>query len=188
VDPGSDVVLREIRFGRVWRANACRLVEERDGLVVLWSPRGVVRMLPLDEAGGEIRIPRPGWHLGERVTPDESLVLFEPGALHSLWLFWVDSLFSHWYVNFERHLGRSAVGWDYVDDKLDLIVGPDGSWRLKDEDELAAAHAAGFLDAAEVRAECERVLADPPWPTGWEEWRPDPSWPAPRFPAGWDVV
>jgi hypothetical protein len=188
MEPGSDVVLREIRFERVWRANATRFVAERDGLVALWSPRGVMRRLPLDEEGSEIRIPRRDWRLGERVTPDESLVLFRPGARHSLWLFWVEGAFSHWYVNFERHLGRSPVGWDYVDDKLDLIVLADGTRRLKDEDELAQADAAGFLDAAEVRAECERVLADPPWPTGWEEWRPDPSWPAPRFPEGWDVV
>jgi hypothetical protein len=185
---GSDVVLREIRFGRVWRANVCRLVEEREGLVALWSPSGIRRFLPLDEAGAEIRIPRAEWRLGERLTVEDSLVLFQPGARHSVWLYWLDGAFSHWYVNFERHLGRSAVGWDYVDDKLDLIVRADGSRYLKDEDELEAAHGAGLLDAAQVRAECARVLADPPWPTGWEEWRPDPSWPAPAFPDAWDRV
>ena len=184
----TDIVLREIRFGRVWRANACRLVEERDGLAVLWSPRGGTRILPLDEAGEEIRIPRPDWRLGERPTAWDSLALFRPGARHSLWLFWVEGRFTHWYVNFERHLGRSPVGWDYLDDKLDLVVDADGSWRLKDEDELEQAHAAGLLDAAEVRAEAERILADPPWPTGWEDWRPDPDWPPPRFPDGWDSV
>jgi len=31
------------------------------------------------------------------------------------------------------------------------------------------------------------VLADPPWPTGWEAWRPDPSWPVPELPPGWDA-
>nr|MBA2475753.1 DUF402 domain-containing protein [Actinomycetota bacterium] len=60
--------------------------------------------------------------------------------------------------------------------------------RWKDEDELDEAASLGLLDAAAVRAEAERVLADPPWPTGWEQWRPDPSWPAPRLPAGWDEV
>lgn len=184
----TDVVLREIRFGRVWRANACRLVEERDGAVVLWSPRGSVRWLPLDGEGNEIRIPRPDWRLGERPTVWDSLALLRPGARHSLWLFWTNDAFSHWYVNFERHLGRSPIGLDYVDDKLDLVVDADGSWRLKDEDELEQAHAAGLLDAAEVRREAERILADPPWPTGWESWRADPAWPPPRFPGGWDVV
>ena len=60
--------------------------------------------------------------------------------------------------------------------------------RWKDEDELERAAAEGLLDAAEVRAEAERVLAARPWPSGWEEWRPDPSWPAPVLPDGWEVV
>jgi hypothetical protein len=186
----TDVVLREIHFGRVWRANACRLVEERNGVVALWSPRGIARVLPLDEAGHEIRIPRAEWRLGERQTMLDSLALFRPGAAYSLWHFWADGDFTHWYVNFERHLGRSPVGWDYVDDKLDLVVEATGEWRLKDEDEdeLERAHAVGLVDAAAVRAEAERLIADPPWPTGWEDWRPDPDWPAPRYPEGWDTV
>jgi hypothetical protein len=185
----TDVVLRELHFGRVWRANVCRLVAERDGLVALWSPRGVARRLPLDEDGNEIRLPRPAWDLGERLTVMDSLVLFRPGASHSVWLYWDDDgRFSHWYVNFERHLGRSPFGWDYVDDKLDLVVQATGEWRLKDEGELEQAHAAGLLDASAVRSEAARVLADPPWPTGWEDWRPDPGWPPPRFPEGWDAL
>jgi hypothetical protein len=75
-----------------------------------------------------------------------------------------------------------------VDEKLDLVVAPDGAIRLKDEDELVEAARRGYLDEAEVRAELERVLADPPWPTGWEEWRPDPSWAMPELPTGWDSV
>jgi hypothetical protein len=35
-----NVALREIRFGRVWRANAYRLVEERDDLLVRESDAG----------------------------------------------------------------------------------------------------------------------------------------------------
>jgi hypothetical protein len=184
----TDVVLREIHFGRVWRANACRLVEERDGVIVLWSPPGIARKLPLDDAGNEIRLPRADWRLGERLTMMDSLGLLRVSDRHSLWHFWVDGRFSHWYVNFERHMGRSKFAWDYVDDKLDLVVDASGDWRLKDEDELEQAHAAGLLDAVAVRAEAERLLADPPWPTGWEDWRPDPNWPPPRFPEGWDAV
>src|SRR5262249_17524727 len=38
------------------------------------------------------------------------------------------------------------------------------------------------------RAEGERALTEWPFPTGWEEWRPDPRWKLPQLPAGWDVV
>jgi len=185
----ADVALREIRFGRVWRANACRVIEERDDLVVLWSPPGIARIIPVDAHGAEIRIPRSEWELGERLTVLDSLCLVRPGVSYSLWLHWDEpGSFSHWYVNFERPLGRTTVGWDFLDDKLDLIVRPDGSVRWKDEDELDEAARLGLLDAAAIRAEAERVLADPPWPTGWEDFRPNPSWPAPRLPKGWEVV
>ena len=185
-----DVALREIRYGRVWRVNACRVVEERDDLLALWSPPGIARLVPVDDAGAEIRIPFDGpWVLGERTTAMQSLALLEPCARHSLWLHWEeDWTFSHWYVNFERLLGRDGVTLDYVDDKLDLIVTPDGAVRWKDEDELAEAAALGLLDEAGVRAEAERVLAAAPWPTGFEDWRPDPAWPLPRLPDGWDRV
>jgi len=185
----TDVALREIRFGRVWRAIPCRIVEERDDRIVLWSPRGITRYVPVDEAGKEIRIPRADWLLGTRTTVSESLVLMRPGARHSIWLFCdEDDRFLHLNVNFEQPLGRTRVGWDYADDKLDLVVDADGSWRLKDEDELEEAHRLGLLDASKVRMEAKRVLAAPPWPTGWEAWRPDPAWPIPELPAGWDVV
>jgi hypothetical protein len=41
--------------------------------------------------------------------------------------------------------------------------------------------------AAAFRAEGERVLAEWPFPTGWEEWEPDPSWPLPAVPDGWET-
>jgi len=96
--------------------------------------------------------------------------------------------FTNWYVNFERESARRGACFDIVDEKLDLVVAPDGTVRLKDEDEFEEAARADFLDANEVRAELERVLAEPPWPTGWEEWRPDPAWATPELPEGWDVV
>ena len=42
-------------------------------------------------------------------------------------------------------------------------------------------------DVAAIRAEGERVLAEWPFPTGWEDWRPDPSWPVPELSAAWRV-
>jgi hypothetical protein len=165
-------------------------VDARDGELVLWSPPGIPRLLPVDEDGAEIRVPQDEpWELGERLTVWEGLGFLHPDAHHSLWLHWdAERRFSHWYVNLERHVGRSARAIDYVDDKLDLVVAPDGSVRWKDEDELAHAAQLGLLDEAAVRAEARRVLADPPWPTGWEDWRPDPAWPAPVLPAHWDRV
>jgi hypothetical protein len=184
----SDVALRELHLGRVWRANACRLLADGEEEVALWSPRGTLRKLPVGDDGSEIRIPRPDWKLGERVTGEAALCLLYPKRRYSLGLFWRRERFSHWYVNLERPLGRSPVGWDYVDHKLDLIVLADGTVHWKDEDELAQAAAAGLLDEQAVRADAAHVLADPPWPTGWEDFRPEPGWSTPSLPEGWDRI
>lgn len=41
--------------------------------------------------------------------------------------------------------------------------------------------------AEAFRAEGERVIAEWPFPTGWEEWRPEDSWPVPSLPDGWET-
>lgn len=184
----TELALRETWRGRVWRVVACRVVEERDGLLVLWHPQGAQVKRPF--AGGrELRIPGDEpWTLEDRPSADAALALVRPGSRWSLWLHWRDGRFRNWYVNFERGHARTPVSLDFVDEKLDLVVEADGTPRWKDEDELEQADAAGYLDAREVRAEAERVLAEPPWPTGWESFRPEPSWAVPRLPEGWDVV
>ena len=64
---------------------------------------------------------------------------------------------------------------DSMDQALDVVVDPDGTWQWKDEDDLEECVALGIFtpeQAAAVRAEGERVIAARPWPTGWEDWRP----------------
>jgi len=185
----SDIALRDIWFGKIWRATAARVIEERDGVTALWVPGGGESRVPVDPDGNVLRIPLPEWQLVENVVRRESLTLVRPGVAHSVWLFFTDDYdLECWYVNFEEPMRRTGSGFDYADWKLDLIVEPDGRHRWKDEDELEEAAALGLLDADAVWAEAKRVLADPPWPTGWEDWRPDPAWPAPRLPAGWDQM
>jgi hypothetical protein len=67
-------------------------------------------------------------------------------------------------------------------------VRPDGEVTWKDEDELEQAGRLGLVDVAAVRRDAERALAEPPWPTGWENYSPGPAWEAPELPPGWDVV
>jgi hypothetical protein len=186
---GDVVALRDIWFGAVWRAVAGVVVEDRASTTVFWIPAGAASAYPVDAQGREIRIPQREFTRGARRAGNTMVVVCDSRAPWTLWHFFgEDGVFAHWYVNLERYLGRSAVAYDSVDHKLDLIVQPDGSVEWKDEDELERAAALGLLDAAEVRADAERVLAEPPWPTGWEAFRPDPQWPVPELPAGWDAL
>jgi hypothetical protein len=183
---GSEVVLRDVWFGRTWRANAARVVEDGPRLTALWMPKGAPALYPADSNGAEVRIPTAERTLAERPTTRNALALLRPAARHSIWLFWdAAGTFDYWYVNFERTLGWSGRCFDIVDEKLDLIVAPDGALRWKDEDELEHAAALGLLEAEAVRAEAERVVETWPFPTGWEPFEPDPEWRVPHFPTGW---
>ena len=113
----------------------------------------------------------------------------------SLALFWDEATdeFVGWYVNLQKPLERSPLGFDTLDQALDVWIDPDGSWRWKDEDDLAACVVLGLFspdEAVEIRAEGERVIAALPdlIPTGFEDWSPDPGWEAPELPAGWDSL
>ena len=58
------------------------------------------------------------------------------------------------------------------------------SWRWKDEDELAQRRrrraSSRRTRRRAIRAEARRVIAADPFPTGWEDWEPDPTLAAPR--------
>jgi predicted RNA-binding protein associated with RNAse of E/G family len=96
----------------------------------------------------------------------------------------------------EDPLHCTALGFDFLDQFLDIIVKPDLSgWHWKDEDELAEAVELGLISkerAAAMRAEGEKVAlwiqsGKSPF-NGWEKWRPDPAWKAPVLPEGWDKI
>jgi hypothetical protein len=100
-----------------------------------------------------------------------------------------------WYVNLQEPLARTPLGFDTVDHLLDVVVELDrSSWRWKDEDELEEGVGAGMFSPADARRfrswgerARDRVLrGDPPFDRDWSAWRPDPAWPVPELPAGWD--
>lgn len=113
------------------------------------------------------------------------------GDAHTVELFWdPDWTFLGWYVNLQAPLVVAADKLDTTDWALDVWVEPNGEWRWKDEDDFARAQELGVLDsaaAAAVRAEGERVIAEQPWPTGWEDWRPPDDWEPLPLPLDWDV-
>jgi hypothetical protein len=170
-----------------------RVVATEDG-PVLWLPPGTIVGWPavggrrIADVPAAERYGQP-WDVLERPWAGDGIVIVGvPGRAHSIWLFWERGDFVGWYVNLEDRWRPSRLGFDSRDHELDIWVESDGSWRWKDEDHLEIAVDAGVFsaeEAASFRAEGERVLAEWPFPTGWEEWRADPSWPVPTAPADW---
>jgi hypothetical protein len=189
---GDVALLRFLRYGQVRRATPHVVVQDADGVVALYAPVGAPGKVAVWD-GSPIRGQADReWELRDHVWDSfRVLRLVRWGRGHSLDLFWEGRSgdFAGWYVNLQEPLRRARLGFDTDDLVLDVWVKPDGSWSWKDEDELHEAVRLGRFteaEAGEIRAEGERVLAEWPFPTGWEEWRPDPGWPVPVLPDGWD--
>ena len=148
-----------------------------------------------------MRVPSPQLAAGEWVAAEGTwfgggrLFLARAGAAHSICPSWhADGSFIGWYVNLEDPWRRTHFGFDTTDHVLDIWVLSDRTWRWKDEDELEEAIETGLftqLKAKAIREEGERVIErveawTEPFNEGWEEWTPDPDWPLPSVPEGWD--
>jgi uncharacterized protein DUF402 len=184
---GDVVALRDIWFDAVWRAVPGITLEDNGERSVFYVPAGSDAAYPVDAEGNEIRMPRREFERGSRRTKRPIVVVCDEGAPWTIWLFFGDAGFDHWYVNFERYLGRSRIAYDSVDHKLDLIVDRDGALRWKDEEELERAGQLGLVDVATVRRDAELAVRQTPWPTGWEGYRPAEASGPIDLPPGWDA-
>jgi len=202
VPPATQVKLgvSQVLFRFVWPWNVfsvvpATVVEQNDARIVLWiAPETPVKWPP------GMRLPIPELAEGRWTHVDARwyggrLMIAEPGASHSIYVSWGrEGEFVGWYVNLEQPWRKSPLGFDTTDHLLDIWVDPDRSWRWKDEDDLAEAVELGLFSpeqAREFRAEGERAIEriaawSAPFDEGWENWRPDPSWPLPSIPEGWD--
>jgi hypothetical protein len=198
--PGQLVLRRYCRASTYSFVKPMRVVSDDDTGLLLWMPAGTevaglrdeddrtLHAVPL----GEMRDPR----LVRKVWGENDiLVLMPPDASYAVWWFFRRGEFAGWYVNLETPYRRHDEGVDTTDLVLDVVVAPDRTWEWKDEDELAERTGEPFYfdrdGAAEIRAEGERVikLAEAgafPFDGTYVKFRPDPSWPAPGLPAGWD--
>ena len=186
----KNFLIRDVCGNRVLAAFPTRFVADDGETIATRLPPGTHCVYP-DSFDEEGRVkPLERWGTRPHLWFGNGILrLKRRGAAHSIVLFRHDDCaFAGWYVNLDEPLRETARGYDTRDHALDLWIEPDGTVTWKDEDHLEQAAALGILDPAAVRAEAERVLAAWPFPTGWEDWRPDPAWPTPALPEGWDVA
>lgn len=202
---GRVVVRRMYRGEHIIWAQACRVVHDDERGLLLWHPVGAGFALRRNPGGD--RSPRdPVTVAAQPLTVEtwrdhDVLILVPPDVPWSVWWFFRDGEFVHWYVNLERPSRRwergPAAGIDSFDHALDVVAERDRSWWWKDADELAERIGLpGYWDAAAaaaIRADGERVVADleagqAPFDGRWCDFRPDPAWSLPELPAdGWDT-
>jgi hypothetical protein len=182
-----------------------RVVRDEPDLVALWFPRGTRWRAPIDDPSREWDGDRGErlaecaasgcWTHRELVWDVDTLQLAEPGAWHAVWVSWLpDGEPYGWYVNLQRPLRRTQLGFATMDLMLDLIVRPDRSWYWKDEDELEAFVRGGAFEQElpqRLREEGLRVAAraerdEPPFCERWHDWRPRAEWTLPELRASWE--
>lgn len=202
--PGDQILWRYLRNGRVLDCRPVTVVRDDPDQLAVWLAGGTRRVKPVLPDGSDVRTAPIGNRFRLGLVPAVQewfgggvLMLARPGEPWSVWLFWgPDRRLNGWYVNLERPRERWSGGVDTEDLVLDVWVTPDRRWHYKDEDELAASREAGRFTDAEVdaiyatgRRAVDVVKAwGPPFCDGWEDFRPDPAWPLPDLPDGWDVL
>jgi predicted RNA-binding protein associated with RNAse of E/G family len=197
--PGDVVVLREIWRGSIFHARPAVVVADRSDTGSFYVPAGVLVRVATDADGRPKRMPDGEWRLDERRRGHRDVLSFAwPDRAYAVLLFWLaeSRAFGGWYVNLQTPLRRSALGFDFTDHLLDIVVAPNRTWRWKDEDELAGAVDRGLFSAEEgreIRVEGGRAVAalerrEAPFDDTWIDWQPDPRWPRPELPPGWSDV
>jgi hypothetical protein len=206
-DPGRTVLYRNTQHGRVVNVRPCRVVSDDERGLLLWVARGTPVVVEVADDGRRVRqMPFAEWAgLGRRMVPGTwegpgILKFVPPDVDHSVWFFRDDAgRFAGWYVNLEERAVRwddgAVAGIDVVDQDLDVDVEPDRTWHWKDEDEFAERLALPehywVPDEQAVWAEGRRVIkqveaGEFPFDGTWTDFTPDPSWPVPDLPPGWD--
>jgi len=191
--PGDAIVRREVWHGRPTAGWGGTVVVDGADLLGLYMPEGS----PLGFASDFFGAPHP-WARRDRWHGPGVLQLQRPGEMHAVWVFWrgPQREFAGWYANIQEPFRRSPLGFDTQDLELDLVIEPDGSWSLKDDEQLESWIERGRWTEDEVlaiRAEGDRVAAELDagrrwWSDDWASWKPDPSWPLPELPEGWGQV
>lgn len=196
--PGDHIVLREVWQGRIWTARPAIIVEDSRDVIALYLANGSRWKRAFDEDGSKKRIPVGDWRLGDDVWNNDVVRVSVPEERFSvLPINDREGRLRFWYINVETPLFRTKVGFDYMDQTLDITVDADlQGWRWKDEEELADAVGRGVYtqeEADEIRSAGEAALEcflsrRPPLDRDWEHWRPDRSWGVPRLSGDWATV
>lgn len=149
-------------------------------------------------SGADFRFPVGEWPSPDGLHPwygrtawegNGCLMVQRPGEHHAVWHFWdgPDRDFRCWYINLQTAFERTATGYATQDLELDLVVLPDGSWSLKDDDVLDDRVAEGRFTpelARWVRGLAGELIegldtGNRWWDETWAEWIPPDSWSGP---------
>lgn len=195
---GHVVTYRELWAGRVMTALPMRVLADTGDARVLYLAAETPFQAARSPDGGPVR-DLDDWVSVPQTWTGGSLVRIVP---RERWYavdleYDAERAFTGYYVNFQEPLRATTRGFDTVDLVLDIVVDPDGEWRMKDEEDFADAVAAGHIDsdtAELLRGEAARLLTvveregTPIQAQEWLAWRPPSDWDVPMLVDGWQDI
>jgi hypothetical protein len=191
---GEAVLSRYVWREKVHFAGSNLVVEDGTKRTVLYTPMGTpVMRSPIDYGAGTIGEPQlQVWHT------THNLRFLEPGVGYCISAMYAGDShrFLCWYIDMIEPIRRTRDGFVLWDLALDIVVGPDLSWKMKDEDHFARMQEHDWITpgrAAQVRQDAGHVIEriekrQSPFNEGWPDWRPDPAWPIPAMSDDWATV
>jgi predicted RNA-binding protein associated with RNAse of E/G family len=196
--PGGNATLRGIGYKVFW-AYPTIVVQDKPDLIALHMAAGVLgkdtdhRPAPQELlcSPEKINVVDTVWNR------TDVLFLIVPGESFSIYLMWNTGTqnLDCFYINLQEPIQRTKIGFDTMDQMLDVVVSPDMTeWRWKDADEFAEAERIGFYSHArahEIWAEGEKALKlltsrRRSLYEAWKAWRPQPEWGIPELSPLWD--
>lgn len=191
--------MREVWRNKVYSVTPVRVVQDSSSWIALYRPPYTSNLWPHTREGATIRIPQDEWVLDGGPWPRGILYLVHAGFGHTYTGTWDDDhIFGGWKIDLVDPVRRTSLGFDYMDQLLDIIVSTDrSSWSWKDEDEVRQAQEQGIFTAEQVRNLYQRgeravqaiLENEPPFDENWETWSPNPALREPfDLPKGWDRV
>jgi hypothetical protein len=179
------------------------VVRDTEEDVVLYMPEGTPLWRwnideqrlrePLITQGDHVRLLYPGRHYDVSIYYDTGsgpapwVQSYFPGARQR---------FYGWKIDLASPFRRTSLGFDVIDEVLDIVVRPDRTYYWKDEDQMAELIARGTYteqEAHEIREHGRAVIelverAQPPFDDEWPEWEPSPDLVLDNIPDGWQLL
>ena len=196
---GDSVTLRGVGSKVFW-AYPTILVQDTPELIAYYLRAGTMgknvshRVSPTEMLDAEsIEIVDHQWHR------TDVLMLTVPGETFSVYYMWetgtknLDCI----YINLQEPLRRTSIGFDSMDNVLDVVIHPDmDQWRWKDEDEFEEAQSVGVYSpekARQIRADGEAAIdlvlsRRRGMYEKWKLWEVNPHWEIPALPPFWNIV
>jgi hypothetical protein len=199
-ETGQGIVMREVWRNKVYSIFPVRVVQDSPTWVTLCLPRQAIALYPHTQEGADIRIPQEEWILdGGPWQGGDVLYFVHVGIGFKFGGSWDQNhIFQGWKIDLIEPIRRTHLGFDYMDQLLDIILSADRStWYRKDEDEVQEAQVRGLFTTEQVcdlyqrgdRALEMLLKNEPPFDRDWETWSPDPAWLVTfDLPQGWERV